>query len=158
MNIFEKKQEGLVIDLENITKSSIAEVSDKIIANVMDGNEDALKAYIKAKGLSELSSIIIDGLKEEAIKEAEKYSSDENIFGCKVQVKSTPTTYDFSHDDEWKAISNEMEQLKTKQKAREKKMLDAINYAELTDEFGEIIPPASIKKQGGQTLAITIPV
>ena len=73
MNIFDKKQQEIVIDLENITKSSIAEVSDKIIANVMDGNEDALKAYIKAKGLSELSSIIIDGLKEEAIKEAEKY-------------------------------------------------------------------------------------
>lgn len=159
MNIFDTKQDGLVINLDGITKSHIAEISDKIISNVMDGNEDALKAYIKAKGLSELASSIVDGLKDEAIKEAEKYSDSETVFGCKVQVKNTPTTYDFSHNDEWALLNSRLDSIKREMKQIEQKMLDAMKYAEVVDDrTGEVIPPAQIKKAGSQTLAITIPV
>jgi hypothetical protein len=157
MDIF-GKQEGLVINLDNITKSHLSDVSDKIIKNVMDGNEDAIQQYIKAKGLSELASQVLEGLKDEAVREAEKYGNDVVISGCKVQIKNTPTSYDFSHDSEWSIINNDIEKLKAELKAREKKMLDAMNYSELVDDSGEIIPPAQVKKSGGQTLAITIPV
>jgi hypothetical protein len=157
MNIFSKKEEGIVINLETITKSYLSDVSQRIIGNVMDGNADPMQEYIKAKGLSELSNQIMDGLKDEAIREAEKYPDGDKILGCKFQVKSTPTTYDFSHDDEWRILNQEIENLKARQKQREKKMFDAMKYVELTDEYGELIPAAEIKKQGGQTIAITIP-
>lgn len=158
MDIFNKKEEAIVVNLDTITKSYLTDISQRIISNVMDGESDPMQEYIKAKGLSELSSQIMDGLKDEAIREAEKYSGEDKIFGCKVQIKSTPTTYEFSHDDEWAVLNREIENLRAKQKEREKKMLDAMKYSELTDEYGEIIPPAEVKKQGGQTIAITIPV
>lgn len=158
MDIFGKKEDALIINLEKISKSYISDISQKIVNNVVDGNADPMQEYIKAKGLSELSAQIMDGLKDEAIREAEKYADGDKILGCKFQVKNTPTTYDFSHDDEWSSLERQIQLLKDEQKKREKKMLDAMKYAELTDENGEVIPPAEIKKQGGQTLAITIPV
>jgi hypothetical protein len=157
MDIFGKKEDALIINLEKISKSYISDISQKIVNNVVDGNADPMQEYIKAKGLSELSAQIMDGLKDEAIREAEKYADGDKILGCKFQVKNTPTTYDFSHDDEWRILNQEIENLKARQKQREKKMLDAMKYVELTDEYGELIPAAEIKKQGGQTIAITIP-
>lgn len=157
MDIFGKKEDALIINLEKISKSYISDISQKIVNNVVDGNADPMQEYIKAKGLSELSAQIMDGLKDEAIREAEKYADGDKILGCKFQVKNTPTTYDFSHDDEWRILNQEIENLKARQKQREKKMFDAMKYVELTDEYGELIPAAEIKKQGGQTIAITIP-
>ena len=40
--------------------------------------------------------------------------------GCTVVVKSTPTTYDYSHNDEWVALSNEIAKLTEKRKEIEK--------------------------------------
>lgn len=157
MNIFEFKEEGLVFSLENMTKGSISEIANKIIKNVSEGHTDALQEFIKAKGLSELSDVIVYGIKELAIDEASKYSDGESVLGCKFQVRSLSDSYDFSHDEEWNVINNEIEYLKTKQKAREKKMIDAMAYAELIDDSGEIIPRAIVKKRGGKTIAITIP-
>lgn len=157
MNIFEFKEEGVVFSLESMTKATISEIGNKIIKNVVEGNTDALQEFIKAKGLYELSEVIVSGIKELAIDEASKYSDGEAVLGCKFQVRSLADSYDFSHDSEWAIISNEMELLKTKLKAREKKMLDAMGYSELVDDSGEVIPPAIVKKKGGKTIAITIP-
>jgi hypothetical protein len=74
-----------------------------------------------------------------------------------VVVKSTPTTYDFSHDDEWRILNENVEAMKAKMKEREAQMIEATKYAELVTTSGEIIPAAEIKKQGGSTLSITIP-
>lgn len=159
MDIFSKKEEGLVINLDNISKTYLSDVADRIISNVMDGDADPLKEYIKAKGLSELSSQILDGLKDEAIREAEKYENDAVVSGCKVQIKNTPTTYDFSHNDEWALLNAQLDSVKKQMKQIEQKMLDAMKYAEVIDDrTGEVIPPAIVKKEGSQTIAITIPV
>lgn len=157
MDIFKETQTGLEIALDNMSKASLKAMAANVIENVENGNADALHEYIKAKGIVELATAITDGLKAEAIREAEKYSSEDKVFGCSVQVKSVPYTYDFSHDGEWKSLQLQIDALKERQKEREKKMIDAMKYSELTDEYGEVIPPAKIKSGGGQTVSITIP-
>lgn len=159
MDIFNTSNQGLAINLETITKSVLSDISERIISNVMDGDADPLKEYIKAKGLSELASQILDGLKDEAVREAEKYGSESTVSGCKIVLKSTPTTYDFSHNDEWALLNAQLDSVKKQMKQIEQKMIDAMKYAEIIDDrTGEVIPPAQVKKAGGQTLAITIPV
>lgn len=159
MDIFSTKNDSLVINLENITKTGLSDFAEKIISNVMDGNADPIREYIKAKGLAELAAQISEGLKDEAIREVEKYSGQETIYGCKIQVKGTPTTYDFSHNDEWALLNAQLDSIKKQMKSIEQKMIDAMKYAEIIDDrTGEVIPPARIKKEGGQTIAITIPV
>jgi hypothetical protein len=157
MDIFTENEDGLSILLDNISKSSLNKISMSIVKNVEDGNTDALQEYIKAKGLSELASMLVESLKDEAIDEALKYGNDHRILGCKILVKGSPTSYDYSHDEEWTLYDNQINNLKLLQKDREKQMLDAMKYSELIDADGEVIPPANVKKQGGQTLSITIP-
>ncbi len=157
MDIFKEDNDVLSIGIDTITKANLNQMASNIIHNVLNGNADALHEYIKAKALAELASIMVDGLKESAVEEADKYAGQENIFGCKVVVKSTPTTYDFSHDDEWRILNENLENIKAKMKDREAQMIEATKYAELVTTSGEIIPPAEIKKQGGSTLSITIP-
>lgn len=157
MDIFKEENNVISIGIDNITKSNLSHMADGIIHNVLNGNTDALHEYIKAKALSELASMMVDGLKEVALTEADKYAGQENIFGCKVVVKSTPTSYDFEHDDEWRILSENIEVLKIKLKERETQMIEATKYAELVNTSGEVIPPAEVRKQGGTTLSITIP-
>ena len=157
MDIFREQGNGLSIGIDNITKSNLSQMAGGVIHNVLNGNTDALHEYIKAKALSELASMMVDGLKEVALSEADKYAGQENIFGCKVVVKSTPTSYDFMHDDEWRILSENIEALKVKMKERETQMIEATKYAELVSTSGEVIPAAEVKKQGGTTLSITIP-
>lgn len=157
MDIFKEENNVISIGIDNITKSNLSNMASGVIHNVLNGNTDALHEYIKAKALSEMASMMVDGLKEVALAEADKYAGQENIFGCKVVVKSTPTSYEFSHDDEWRIINDNIEALKTKLKERETQMIEATKYAELVNTSGEVIPPAEVKKQGGTTLSITIP-
>lgn len=158
MNIFEDKKEGVVLSLDNMTKTAISDIASKIIENVTEGNTDALQEFIKAKGLSELSDAIVSGIKDLAIDEASKYEDGASVIGCKFQVRSLADTYDFSHNDEWNLFNAQLDSVKKKMKEIEQKMIDAMKYAEIIDDrTGEVIPPAVVKKRGGKTIAITIP-
>jgi chemotaxis protein CheY-P-specific phosphatase CheC len=156
MNIFEDNN-GLVLSLDNMSKSAINEIANRIVTNVSDGHTNALQEYIKAKGLSELSDIIVSGIKDLAIDEASKYEDGASVLGCKFQVKSLSDSYDFSNDDEWNLLNQELTRIKDRMKQREKQMIEAMNYSEIVDKNGEIIPSAILKKRGGKTIAITIP-
>jgi hypothetical protein len=157
MNIFEEKETGLSINLDNITKEYIDKLSSSVAHSVMEGNDYAIHQYIKAKGVAEIASSIMDKIKDLAVFDAENYSDGEKIYGCGFQIKSSPNTYDFSHDDQWKMINQKIESLKVILKDREKEMINAIGYSQLVDSAGEVIPPAKIKKQGSKTIAISIP-
>lgn len=157
MNIFEEKESGLSIKLDNISKSYIDQLSSSIAHSVMEGNEYAIEQYIKAKGVAEIANSIMDKIKDLAISEADNYNPDDKVYGCSIQVKSTPTTYDFSHDDQWKMINQKIEALKVILKEREAEMINAVGYSQLVTDSGEIIPAAKIKKQGTKTIAVSIP-
>ena len=157
MDIFNEQMEKAGINLSSVSKSSLRDIADTIISSSSNGDTDPLMEYIKAKGIAELSSMIVDGLKDLAIDEASKYSDADTVLGCKIQVKNISDTYDFSHDDEWNGIKADIDKLKAMLKQREEKMIDAMKYSELVDENGEVIPPATVKKFGGSTIAVTIP-
>jgi bisphosphoglycerate-independent phosphoglycerate mutase (AlkP superfamily) len=150
---------GGSLDFNNINKSALAKVSGAVVDRVMSGDEDPLEAYIKAKAVQEVASKIIDDLKGSAIDEAEKYlEPDAKMLGCSFVVKQGATSYSFDHDEEWKRVNEEIEALKKILKEREKKMIDAMSYAEIVDDkTGEVIPPATIKKHSSSILAVTIP-
>jgi uncharacterized membrane protein YkoI len=147
------------INYNNINKAALGEVSGAVVDKVVAGEEDALEVFIKAKALAEVANGIINDTKALALDEAEKYSAGESkLLGCEFIVKQGSVSYSFSHDSEWNEINEKIAELKKEQKAREKKMIDATNYAELVDEdTGEVVTPAEIKKSGGSILAVTIP-
>jgi len=150
------KQE-LVINLTNFSKSTLVGIASNIVQSVHDNEADAMSEYLKAKAVSEIAEAVMSGIKEDVKDEVEKYGKECVFSGTSFVIKNQADSYDFSHDEEWVLLNQQMDALKTKIKAREKKMVDAIKYSNLVDENGEIIPPAVVKKRGGTILSLTLP-
>lgn len=157
MDIFKEENSSISIALDKLSKAYLSNIASSVVKKVEDGDESALEQYIKAKGVAELASEIMDKLKESAMDEAQDYSDTDKVLGCQFQVRNSASTYDFSHDETWRHLTETMASIKEALKVREKQMLDAMKYAELVDENGEVIPPATLKKAGGTTIAIVIP-
>jgi hypothetical protein len=157
IDIFKEETNGMVLSLDNLSKEYLQSVANKIAKSVYDGEEYALPAYIKAKGLEEIAKSIQESIKEAAIDDAQDYRKDEKVLGCEFLIKSTPTTYDFSHNDEWIHLNNEIARLKAHQKEIEKQMILATTVAQMVNNDGVVIEPAIVKKDGGQTIQINIP-
>lgn len=158
MDIFnENSSAGIAFSPGTITKESITLKANSIIGDVFSGNLCPLETYIKSKAISDVAASICSEIKEDAISEAEKYSAEDKVLGVGFATKNTASTYDFSDDSEWVRMDAEIKHLKSKMKAYESKMVQAMDYAEMVDRDGVIITPAKIKKAGGTTIAITIP-
>jgi 3-phosphoglycerate kinase len=155
IDIFEN--ENFVLKQYELSKSGFAKVASQVIGPVIAGEVDALQTFIKAKGLLEIATVILDGVKEEALNEASKYSKEDKVLGCGFLVKSVANTYDYSNNEEWSIINEKINELKAVQKEIEKKMVIAMGYSEMVDKDGVVIVPAVIKKAGGDTLQINIP-
>lgn len=159
MDIFGDNKKGIdqIVNLPDLSKSNLLSIATSVVDAVNDGNEDALEQFLKAKGLSELSAAIMDGLKYEAVREASKYSESQTILGCGVSVKSGSKKYDFSNNPEWVDLVKKIDELSTKKKELEKLMIDASNYAQVVDKDGVIVPAAVIVSSGADTLMIKLP-
>lgn len=157
IDIFKEEQSGMVLALDNLSKAYLQSIAEDISSSVLNGNEYALPTYIKAKGLEEIAKAIQESIKELAIDDAHDYRKDEKVLGCEFVVKNTPTTYDFSHNDEWRILNDEITKLKAQQKEIEKQMILAMSVAQLVTTDGVVIQPAVVKKDGGQTIQINIP-
>jgi hypothetical protein len=157
IDIFKEETNGMVLSLDNLSKAYLQSVASDIAKSVYEGNEYALPTYIKAKGLEEIAKSIQESIKEAAIDDAQDYRKDEKVLGCEFLIKATPTTYDFSNNNEWVHLNNEINRLKALQKDIEKQMILATTVAQLVTNDGIVIEPAMIKKQGGETIQINIP-
>lgn len=157
IDIFKEEDKFLVLALENLSKAYLQSIAENISNSVFDGNEYALPTYIKAKGLEEIAKAIQESIKESAIDEAQAYRKDEKVLGCEFLVKNTPTTYDFSHNDEWRILNDQITKLKAQQKEIEKQMVLAMGMAQMVNTDGVIVEPAVVKKDGAQTIQINIP-
>jgi hypothetical protein len=157
IDIFKEQSDGMVLALDNLSKAYLQSIAENISDSVFNGTEYALPTYIKAKGLEEIAKAIQESIKESAIDDAQDYRKDEKILGCEFLIKNTPTTYDFSHNDEWMHLNNEIARLKAQQKEIEKQMILATTVAQLVTTDGVVVEPAVVKKDGGQTIQINIP-
>ncbi len=158
MDIFnEDSNAGIAFAPGKITKESIDLKAVSIITDVFNGNLCPLETYIKSKAISDVAASICKEIKEEAISEADKYSSDDKVLGVTFTSKNLANTYDFSDNPEWNSMKEELDELKASMKAIEGQMIQAMDYAEMVDKDGVVIIPAKIKKHGGNTIAITIP-
>lgn len=159
MDLFEKKNNSIadvVLSLDSINKSSIENIAHQVSKAVMEGDEYAITAYIKAKALEEIASSIQEKIKSYAVEEAERVGGSK-VLGCDIVVKSTPNKYNYDSSSEWCELTAHIEKLTERKKEIEKQMVLAMNYAELVDNDGVIVIPAIIEKAGYQTIQVKIP-
>jgi hypothetical protein len=159
MDLFEKKNNSIadvVLSLDSINKSNIENIAHQVSKAVMEGDEYAITAYIKAKALEEIASSIQEKIKSYAVEEAERVGGSK-VLGCDIVVKSTPNKYNYDSSSEWCELTAQIEKLTERKKEIEKQMVLAMNYAELVDNDGVIVIPAIIEKAGYQTIQVKIP-
>lgn len=137
-----------VISATRITKTLLNEMAVSTSEDISNyGN--LMESYIKLKALKNFTDTLLKEMESEIVDESEKYSKiDSTLLGCSFQLTSAPSRYDYSHDEKWTKLKEDI-------KEREE-MLKGANGKTADTDTGEIIKPA-IKKEGKYIVKVTIP-
>ena len=115
---------------------------EQMVQDVIDGKEDALKAYSILSVQAKRIKTCLDKIKPQAIDEAEDYEKNFELRGMKFERRSGGATYDFKHCETWNKLNNEKkaeeERLKQAYKAKQ-------NGLNLTTDDGEIVELPKVK-------------
>lgn len=154
----EVEAQSLVLFKENITKSEIAEKAASTIESVNEGHVNSIEVYTQVRGVKEVADSILSGIKQTVVEDVERLHANEREFrGIKLELANGRTKYDFSHDEEWNNLQSQLADIKDQIKTREKHMIDAMNYEEVVDNRGEIVPAAKIVGGTKSSVRVVIP-
>lgn len=119
---------------------------------LMEGTQAPLEAYLYLKKVKELTESIMEGCKQEAIRELQGKGGkfeDEQIV---VEVRNSAGRWDFKNNDEWRLLKSKLqvveEQCKMAYKCWEK------GNSLIDETTGEIVQAASYKS-GEETLFVS---
>lgn len=157
MDIFEDKTSTTLPAFNNISKTSLGNMAGEVVYSVLEGNENPLEIYIKAKALEQVSKDILSGVKSLAVDEAYKYDKESSLLGVKFGTKNTPTRYSFDHNPEWAELNEQLKLVKDAMKEIEGKMIKAMEFSGVVDNDGVVIEPAKVVGGGDTTIQVTIP-
>jgi len=132
------------------------DISEEIVKNLADlayeaqeGNQSALSVSAILKKVEDSAKDLRKSIESDAIDEADKYDSKEDIEkeGCKIALRSR-TSPKYKEDSEYSRLS-------VLQSNRKDLLKKALSYdGELYDENGEIVPKVDIKQSRYLTFSI----
>jgi hypothetical protein len=100
----------------------------------------------------------IDGLKDEAMAEAERYGPDDKAWrGVEFRVRNGRAYYDYSHDPTWMELKAAEKATAAARKGREQ-FLRSLDEEIVVRDTGEIVRPAKVAKVGRAVLALQFPM
>jgi len=120
---------------EVLKKQSLSDGLTQIKNAVLDGEIDALKAFIKFKQLSDQIEIIKAEIKDLAIAEQEKYGKVAEIEGYEI-TKTQSGRYDYNNIPEWTKLKDQLKEIEEAAKAACK--ADKATSELIDKETGEI--------------------
>lgn len=95
------------------TKSEIALAADKLVSNVIEGEMNALLAYGQLAALEQTIKEAKERIAESALAEAERYEGGgRQLFGafnCEFQVKESGVKYDYSENEHWRSLKEQVD-------------------------------------------------
>lgn len=148
----------LVLFKENITKAEIQEKAASTIEAVNEGEVNSIEVYTQIRAVKEVTDAILKGIKDTVVDDVERLHPKEREFrGIRLDLANGKLKYDFSHDDEWTNLQEQLADIKDKIKTREKYMIDAIEYEEVVDKNGEIVPRAEVVGGTESSVRVVIP-
>jgi hypothetical protein len=136
------------------TKSNINLVALPIIKSIEDGNFNVLEFQVKARFLIEVLNNALKNTKDDAIKDVQKGTT--NYLGAKLEIIETGTKYEYSTNQDWQELENQIIYLKKAQKEIEDliKIATKKEVAIVNPNTGETIMP--VVKQSETNLKITL--
>lgn len=162
-NIFENQNTFLaeVNAEENLTKTKVADFAAKLIQLNTDGHVDTLTALARLEFLAQIIDQVKTNYRTAAVDELDLYGPEAKTgvtrYGVTFKQKETAVKYDFSQTDVWNGMENEIERIKTAQKALEAQLKGLAKpitiLDELTGELNVMNPPIKSSKT---TVEITL--
>jgi hypothetical protein len=162
-NIFENQNNFLaeVNAEENLTKTKVADFAAKLIQLNNDGHVDTLTALARLEFLAQIIDQVKTNYRTTAVDELDLYGPEAKTgvtrFGVTFKQKETAVKYDFTKTDVWNGMENEIERIKTAQKALEAQLKGLTKSMKILDEeTGEITVMNPAIKSSKTTVEITL--
>jgi len=126
------------------SKANINVVSKQLAETVKHGNADPIEFAIRLKFIKECLDASMALIQDDLIK---AIGNGTTLYGAKLKVAEKGTKYDYSNNEQWIELENQIKPLRDKQKVIEEQMKSASKNGKsfVDEETGEIIRPA-IKK------------
>jgi len=125
----------------------------EINEQVLNGEKDALEAYIELKKIADTATAIMKEIKPDALTEADKYDGKTfQAFGAQIEKRNGGGVWSFKHLQDWNEINKKKKEVEDLHKTAYKlKGQEAI----INPDTGEIIEPAEYKPNA-DTISIKI--
>lgn len=135
-----------------LTKGNIEENINHVTQAIQDGWIDALKAHLYFKAVKKLAESVEKNTLSDAITEADKYGSDNQLYGAEFNIQGTSETLDYEQDEEYRQLNEAL-------KRRKQLLNDAYKASRagvaMVDDSGEQLPVVPVKKPSGQTISVS---
>jgi hypothetical protein len=102
------------------TKSEIAKQANKLIDQVKEGEIEAMRVYAMLTALEKVAADVKKGIIENVLTEHERYGEKTTtVFGVTYERCEVGVKYDYTEDEEWRTLQDNIDAIKIEQKARE---------------------------------------
>jgi CRISPR/Cas system CSM-associated protein Csm3 (group 7 of RAMP superfamily) len=102
------------------TKMEVANQASKLIEQVKEGEVSAMMVYAIMTALEKVASDVKKGIMENVLTEHERYGEKTTTaYGVTYERCEVGVKYDYSEDEEWLMLEDNIKAIRTEQKARE---------------------------------------
>jgi hypothetical protein len=102
------------------TKTEVANQASKLIEQVKEGEVEAMRVYAMMTALEKVASDVKKGIMENVLTEHERYGEKTTtVHGATYERCEVGVKYDYSEDEEWLMLEENIKAIRTEQKARE---------------------------------------
>lgn len=102
------------------TKTEVANQASKLIDQVKEGEVEAMRVYAMMTALEKVASDVKKGIMENVLTEHERYGEKTTtVHGATYERCEVGVKYDYTGDEEWCMMQENIDAIKIEQKARE---------------------------------------
>lgn len=147
------------VSTANLTKDAQASLSENLVAQVIEGDVDALQAYVQIKAIADVCEQFLKNPSiGNAVKSAVTVRGKDAAFGGAKVCLSNSTRYDYaaSGDAQYLALVKQKESIANQIKAREMFLKALTEEQTIVDrETGQVITILPPKKEISQSVRVT---
>ena len=102
------------------TKAEVAKQANKLIEQVKEGEVSAMMVYAIMTALEKVAADVKKGIIENVLTEHERYGEKTTtVYGVTYERCEVGVKYDYTGDEEWCMLQENIDAIRTEQKARE---------------------------------------
>lgn len=146
------------MEILSLSKKDLVRTGEMLVNNFDASSKDPLQMLAFVSKMKLMLDTIEKGLVDKSINDLNQYQGKKEAFGIDFQISEVGVKYDYSENQKWVELNNEIKELEEKKKEMEKfiKALGPYSFKEVNDETGEITEWHPASKSSTSTIKKTI--